>query len=49
MYNAMIIASYIILLLNGFVGFQWAEDGTPTSLWVNNLVVMHYNQYIYQF
>jgi len=34
MYNAMIIASYIILLLNGFVGFQWAEDGTPTSLWI---------------
>jgi hypothetical protein len=22
-----------ILLLNGFVGFQWAEDGTPISLW----------------
>ncbi|TPX39234.1 hypothetical protein SeMB42_g06398 [Synchytrium endobioticum] len=22
-----------ILLLNGFVGFQWAEDGTPVSLW----------------
>lgn len=20
-------------MINGFVGFQWAEDGTPTSLW----------------
>jgi len=34
LYNAMVIASYIILLLNGFVGFQWTEDGTPTSLWI---------------
>jgi len=34
----MVIASYIILLLNGFVGFQWTEDGTPTSLWVINIV-----------
>jgi hypothetical protein len=34
LYNGMIIATYIILLLNGFVGFQWAEDGTATSLWI---------------
>jgi len=34
MYYGMVISSYIILLLNGFVGFQWAEDGTATSLWI---------------
>jgi len=38
----MIIATYIILLLNGFVGFQWAEDGTATSLWVN-ILKLNYN------
>ncbi|KAK9764707.1 Chitin synthase, class 7 [Basidiobolus ranarum] len=26
------------LLLNGFVGFQFAEDGTALSLWVSNLL-----------
>ncbi|KAI8372557.1 chitin synthase III catalytic subunit [Choanephora cucurbitarum] len=26
-------ATYWCLLLNGFVGFQFAEDGTPLSLW----------------
>ncbi|KXS12872.1 hypothetical protein M427DRAFT_59181 [Gonapodya prolifera JEL478] len=30
---AMTTATYWCLLLNGFVGFQWAEDGTPLSLW----------------
>lgn len=29
----MITASVGILLLNGFVGFQWIEDGTKTSVW----------------
>jgi hypothetical protein len=30
------------LLMNGFIGFQWAEDGTPASLWsirISSLVV----------
>ncbi|KAJ1560551.1 Chitin synthase, class 7 [Nowakowskiella sp. JEL0078] len=30
---AMTVATIWCLLLNGFVGFQWAEDGTPLSLW----------------
>ena len=30
---ASITTTFWILLLNGFVGFQWAEDGTPMSLW----------------
>ncbi|KAK9696581.1 Chitin synthase, class 7 [Basidiobolus ranarum] len=29
----LITASVWCLLLNGFVGFQFAEDGTPLSLW----------------
>ncbi|KAG1097623.1 hypothetical protein G6F42_018147 [Rhizopus arrhizus] len=29
----LISASFWCLLLNGFVGFQFAEDGTPISLW----------------
>ncbi|EPB91529.1 hypothetical protein HMPREF1544_01660 [Mucor circinelloides 1006PhL] len=28
-----ICSTYWCLLLNGFVGFQFAEDGTPLSLW----------------
>ena len=27
-------STYACLLINGFVGFQFAEDGTPLSLWV---------------
>jgi len=27
------------LLVNGFVGFQFAEDGTPLSLWVLRLTI----------
>jgi hypothetical protein len=30
----LISATFWCLLLNGFVGFQFAEDGTPWSLWV---------------
>ncbi|KAJ3337659.1 Chitin synthase, class 7 [Gonapodya sp. JEL0774] len=30
---AMTTATYWCLLINGFVGFQWAEDGTALSLW----------------
>ena len=33
MYVASICTAFWILLLNGFVGFQWAEDGTRRSLW----------------
>ncbi|CAO3612148.1 unnamed protein product [Mucor hiemalis] len=29
----LICSTYWCLLLNGFVGFQFAEDGTPLSLW----------------
>ncbi|KAJ3095205.1 Chitin synthase, class 7 [Phlyctochytrium planicorne] len=29
----MIVATLWCLFLNGFVGFQWTEDGTPMSLW----------------
>lgn len=29
-----ICALFWCLLVNGFVGFQFAEDGTPASLWV---------------
>jgi Chitin synthase export chaperone len=34
-YTGLVAAAYACLLINGFVGFQFAEDGTPTSLWVN--------------
>lgn len=32
-YAGLVAATYTCLLINGFVGFQFAEDGTPTSLW----------------
>lgn len=32
-YTGLIAATYCCLLINAFVGFQWAEDGTPKSLW----------------
>ncbi|KAH8923845.1 hypothetical protein BT69DRAFT_1261978 [Atractiella rhizophila] len=32
-HTALICATFWCLLLNGFVGFQFAEDGTPASLW----------------
>lgn len=31
-------------MLNGFVGFQFAEDGTPISLWVSNKKKVHITQ-----
>jgi hypothetical protein len=34
-YAGLIGAIYWCLLINGFVGFQFAEDGTPMSLWVS--------------
>ena len=33
-YTGLVAAAYCCLLINGFVGFQFAEDGTPLSLWV---------------
>jgi len=38
----MISATFWCLLLNGFVGFQFAEDGTPWSLWsirISSLII----------
>ncbi|KAG6844874.1 Chitin synthase, class 7 [Tephrocybe sp. NHM501043] len=32
-YAGFVAAAYTCLLINGFVGFQFAEDGTPLSLW----------------
>jgi len=44
-----ICTTFWILLLNGFVGFQWAEDGTPLSLWsfrLSGLVVFAISVFI---
>lgn len=35
-YTGLVAGAYTCLLINGFVGFQFAEDGTPLSLWVSN-------------
>ncbi|PPQ83835.1 hypothetical protein CVT25_000894 [Psilocybe cyanescens] len=32
-YTGLVAATFCCLLINGFVGFQFAEDGTPLSLW----------------
>jgi len=32
-YTGLVSATFWCLLVNGFVGFQFAEDGTPISLW----------------
>jgi len=32
-YTGLVAAAYACLLINAFVGFQFAEDGTPLSLW----------------
>jgi len=32
-YTGLVASAYACLLINGFVGFQFAEDGTPLSLW----------------
>ena len=34
-YTGLVAATYCCLLVNGFVGFQFAEDGTPLSLWAS--------------
>lgn len=33
-YTGLVVATYTCLLVNAFVGFQFAEDGTPLSLWI---------------
>ncbi|KAF8324401.1 chitin synthase III catalytic subunit-domain-containing protein [Amanita rubescens] len=33
-YTGLVATVHACLLINGFVGFQFAEDGTPLSLWV---------------
>jgi len=33
-YAGLVAATYCCLLINGFFGFQFAEDGTPLSLWL---------------
>lgn len=32
-YTGLVAAAYCCILINGFVGFQFAEDGTALSLW----------------
>lgn len=32
-YTGLVAATYTCLLINAFIGFQFAEDGTPLSLW----------------
>ncbi|KAI3611904.1 chitin synthase export chaperone [Moniliophthora roreri] len=32
-YTGLVASAYCCLLINAFVGFQFAEDGTPRSLW----------------
>lgn len=39
-YTGLIAATYCCLLINGFVGFQFAEDGTPVSLWLLRLACL---------
>jgi len=39
-YAGLIAAAYCCLLINGFVGFQLAEDGTPLSLWLLRTVCL---------
>ena len=36
-YTGLVAGTYCCLLINAFVGFQFAEDGTPLSLWVRHI------------
>lgn len=36
-YTGLVAGTYCVLLINAFVGFQFAEDGTPLSLWVSHI------------
>lgn len=44
-YTGLVASAYCCLLINGFVGFQFAEDGTPLSLWVRLLSVSSIEAY----
>ncbi|OBZ79488.1 Chitin synthase export chaperone [Grifola frondosa] len=39
-YTGFVAAAYCCLLINGFVGFQFAEDGTPLSLWLLRITTL---------
>lgn len=39
-YTGLVAATYCCILINGFVGFQFAEDGTPLSLWLLRLACL---------
>ncbi|PCH33179.1 hypothetical protein WOLCODRAFT_134972 [Wolfiporia cocos MD-104 SS10] len=39
-YTGLVAAAYVGLLINGFVGFQFAEDGTPLSLWFLRISIL---------
>jgi len=39
-YTGLVAAAYVALLINGFVGFQFAEDGTPVSLWLLRIAIL---------
>jgi hypothetical protein len=39
-YTGLVAAAYCCILINGFVGFQFAEDGTPLSLWLLRLACL---------
>ncbi|KAF9814814.1 hypothetical protein IEO21_04922 [Rhodonia placenta] len=39
-YTGFVAAAYVALLINGFVGFQFAEDGTPVSLWLLRIAIL---------
>ncbi|KAI0761637.1 chitin synthase III catalytic subunit-domain-containing protein [Trametes elegans] len=39
-YTGLVAGAYTCILLNGFVGFQFAEDGTPLSLWLLRISIL---------
>ncbi|KAI8983305.1 chitin synthase III catalytic subunit-domain-containing protein [Trametes punicea] len=39
-YTGLVAGAYTCLLINGFVGFQFAEDGTPLSLWLLRIATL---------
>jgi len=39
-YTGLVAGAYCCLLVNGFVGFQFAEDGTPLSLWLLRISIL---------
>jgi len=39
-YTGLVASAYCCILINGFVGFQFFEDGTPKSLWLLRLTCL---------